>query len=197
MMPTVYGVRVTRQSLVPAMIDPMALSSKLLGTDEYVVRHMRTHSKALVGPILIFILLAALVGLALAFFPVGWGWIPDVIVIGVALVLAVMFCVMPCMKWLSSTYTLTNRRIITRRGIITKTGHDLPLQRINNVSYERGLVDRLFACGTLILTTAAEVPVILPDIPDVERVHVEMTELLFGDKGEISRVERDENHEGA
>jgi hypothetical protein len=46
----------------------------------------------------------------------------------------------------------------------------------------------MLGCGTLMLTTAAEQPVVLTDIPDVERVHVVMTELLFGrDKAEAAR----------
>lgn len=97
--------------------------------------------------------------------------------------------VAPFLRWISSTYTFTDRRIITRRGIITKSGHDLPLTRIVNVAYERGVLDRMLGCGTLILTTAADQPVTLEDIPDVERVHVMMTELLFGKDGKASGPE--------
>ena len=58
----------------------------------------------------------------------------------------------------------------------------LPLRRINNVNYERSLTDRMLGCGTLILETAAGQPLLLPDVPDVERVHVTITELLFRDE---------------
>ncbi|HEY3548611.1 MAG TPA: PH domain-containing protein, partial [Propionicimonas sp.] len=101
-----------------------------------------------------------------------------ILVVGV---LAFIFWVLvPFLRWSTTTYTFTNRRIITRRGIINKSGHDLPLTRIVNVAYARDLSDRIFGCGTLSLTTAADEPVTLDDIPDVERVHVMMTELLFG-----------------
>ncbi len=66
-----------------------------------------------------------------------------------------------------------------------KSGHDLPLARINNVSYRRGPIDQILGCGTLVLTTAADEPVTLDDIPDVEQVHVVMTELLFGGEDPI------------
>ena len=75
---------------------------------------------------------------------------------------------------------MTTRRIITRRGLITRTGHDLPLNRINDVTYERGLLDRILGCGTLVLSTAADDPLTLPDVPHVEQVHLQMTEVLFG-----------------
>ncbi len=40
----------------------------------------------------------------------------------------------------------------------------------------------MLGCGTLILETAAGQPLLLPDVPDVERVHVTITELLFRDE---------------
>lgn len=85
----------------------------------------------------------------------------------------------PLLRWRTTTFTLTNHRLITRRGIITKTGHDLPLSRISNVAYERSLTDRMFGCGTLVFTTSAEAPVALRDIPDVENVGVTISSLLF------------------
>ena len=68
-----------------------------------------------------------------------------------------------------------------RRGILNKIGKDMPLMRINDVSYERTLLDRILGCGTLYIQTAADGGTIeLKDVPDVERLHLEMTELLFG-----------------
>ena len=53
------------------------------------------------------------------------------------LVVVIALTVIPFLRWRTSTYTVTNRRIITRKGILNKTGHDLPLRSINNVTYER------------------------------------------------------------
>ncbi|XCB30998.1 PH domain-containing protein [Arcanobacterium hippocoleae] len=85
----------------------------------------------------------------------------------------------PWLKWHTSTYTVTNRRIITRRGIISKTGHDIPLSRISNVAYEYDFIDRIFGCGTLVLETSADDPLELRDVPKAEELHVQLTELLF------------------
>lgn len=158
----------------------MALDRKLLGEGERVVRHMRTHGKALILPVIWLILLAAVVGAGLALLPADWRPWSIYVLLGLALVLMVPLVLLPFLRWLTTTYTMTDRRIITRRGILYKTGHDLPLRRINNVAYERDLLDRILGCGTLVFTTAAETPVTLPDVPQVERVHVQMTELLFG-----------------
>ncbi len=162
----------------------MGLPLKLLGENETVILHLRTHAKALVLPAFLLVVTATACGFALAVLPEDWQpWGSWAILLLTFLILSV-WVVTPFLRWLTTTYTLTNRRIITRRGIITKRGHDLPLTRINNAAYERGLLDRILGCGTLVLTTAAEEPVTLEDIPDVERVHVVMTELLFsGENG--------------
>ena len=55
----------------------------------------------------------------------------------------------------------------------------LPLLRINDVSYQRSLMDRILGCGTLYIQTAAEGAVVLDDVPDVEHVHLVLTGLLF------------------
>ncbi|MDR1767702.1 MAG: PH domain-containing protein [Propionibacteriaceae bacterium] len=159
----------------------MGLPSKFLGQGEVEILHMRTHGKKLVIPAVVLVVVAVLLGVAIAMTPPDWPpWVVWVEV-GVAVVAWLLWTVYPFLRWLTSTYTLTDRRIITRKGIINKSGHDLPLSRINNVAYQRSLLDRILGCGTLVLTTAAEAPVLLDDIPDVERVHVLMTELLFAD----------------
>lgn len=47
------------------------------------------------------------------------------------------------------------------------------------------LTDRMLGCGTLVLSTASVPPLSLPDMSHVERVHVIMTELLFGDRAAV------------
>lgn len=171
--------------LVPAVLchdDAMGLPRKFLGADEDVILHMRTHGKDLVLPVLGLVLLAAITWVSMAFMPASWTPVGTWVVGAIVAVLFVIMVLVPFLRWRTTTYTLTDRRVITRRGIINKSGHDIPLSRINNVTYERSLLDRVLGCGTLQLTTAAEAPVTLDDVPDVERVHVVMTELLFGDE---------------
>lgn len=107
---------------------------------------------------------------------------PGRIAIGVVgLLVLVVFGAKPFLNWFFSTYTLTNRRLITRHGILTRTGRDIPLMRINDVSYEHGLIDRILGCGTLQIESAGERgQVILPDVPHVEHMHLQMSDLLFG-----------------
>jgi membrane protein YdbS with pleckstrin-like domain len=160
----------------------MAISAKLLGADEYVVVSTRTHWKALIFPVFLLLVVAGAGGFLAAIVPTGSMQTPvRIAILAVGVVVVLTFAAKPFLNWFFSTYTLTNRRLITRHGVLTRTGRDIPLMRINDVSYEHGLIDRMLGCGTLLIESAGERgQVILPDVPHVEHVHLQMSDLLFG-----------------
>ncbi|GAA2237972.1 PH domain-containing protein [Rarobacter faecitabidus] len=158
----------------------MAIPRKFLGKDERVIITMRTHGKAMILPIIGFLAVLAVTSALVVIIPDDWRSWGHWVIGALSLIGFVWLFVLPLLRWLNATYTLTDRRIITRQGILNKTGHDVPLTRINNVTYDRSIIDRVLGCGTLVFTTAAEEPLSLPDVPHVERVHVMVTELLFG-----------------
>ena len=128
----------------------------MLGADEHVVIHTRTHVKAMLLPALAFVLIAAAVGVGAALIPHEARPIGQFAIVVLGVVLAVWLVLLPFLRWRTTTYTITNRRLITRSGILNKVGKDLPLNRINDVSHERSLMDRILGCGSLIVQTAAE-----------------------------------------
>ena len=158
----------------------MVIPQRLLNEGEHVVLSTRTHVKALILPAVVLILLAALGGY-LTSLPDGdhaatgggpSGWSP--------LLLIVWFVIRPFLNWLLTHYTFTNRRLITRTGILTRRGHDIPLNRISDISYEKGLIDRIFGCGTLVISDASEEGrVRLHDIPHVEQAQLTVSDELF------------------
>ncbi|KRF29419.1 PH domain-containing protein [Nocardioides sp. Soil805] len=154
----------------------MAFPTKLLNDGERVVVSTRTHPKALVLPVVVLVLLAA---------AVTWlGTVSDSTGLGlaaglVAAAIAVWFVLRPFLDWLTTTYTFTNRRFIKRSGLIAKEGRTIPLNRISGVDFEIGVVDRLFGCGTLIVSDAStNGRVLLSDIPRVEQVQLRVAEEL-------------------
>lgn len=159
----------------------MASKDKNLGAGEVVLLKIREHAKALFWPFASVLVGIVVVVASLLLLPESWSPVGIYVIVGVVVILLIFSFVIPWLRWLTTTITITDRRIITRRGIINIKGHDLPLRRINNVNYDIDLVDRLFGCGTLILETAAESPLELHDIPKVEQVHVMITEMLFRD----------------
>ena len=156
----------------------MAIPQKLLSEGEHIVISTRTHWKALVLPAIVLIVTCAAAGYLLA----AWGD-KDVLmwtVIVVTAIVIVWWTLRPFVVWLSTEYTVTNRRIINRSGILTRKGRDIPLYRINDVSYERDLLDRLLGCGTLVIAVANEEGnSVLHDVPGVEQIQLKITNLLF------------------
>ncbi len=85
----------------------------------------------------------------------------------------------PLIGWLTTTYTFTNRRFIKRAGLVAKEGRTIPLNRISGVDFEIGVIDRIFGCGTLIVSDAStNGRVLLSDIPRVEQLQLQVAEEL-------------------
>ena len=155
----------------------MAINKKLLNDGETIVFSTRTHVKALFVPALVLIVVAGVAGYAL-------GQVDNdvlrYVIAAVALVILVVYTVWPFLTWLTATYTVTNRRLTTHAGVISRTGHDIPLARISDVSYEKGLLDRILGCGTLIVSDASEQGrVQLHDVPQVEKRQLQLSDLLY------------------
>ena len=154
----------------------MAISQKLLNDGESVVISTRTHPKVLFGALLGLIVTLAVAGYADRKVDNG---IASLVVWILAALVLVWFVVRPLVIWLTASYTITDRRLITRMGVITRRGHDIPLARVSDVAYELGLVDRMFGCGTLIISDASTHGTVrLVDIPHVEDVQRRLNQLL-------------------
>lgn len=154
-----------------------------LGDGEVVVLTRRTHIKMMFLPILGALILVALTVLVILFLPdeLGLGKLIAGIVGGV---LALIVLLPPLMQWACTTYTVTNRRLITRTGVFNKRGHDIPLSRIHDVGFDHGLVDRILGCGTLVIESAGERgQVRLSDVSRVKDMHRALGELLYGGDG--------------
>jgi uncharacterized membrane protein YdbT with pleckstrin-like domain len=166
------------------MMSGVAISAKLLNEGEQVVVSTRTHVKVLLGALVVLLVTVFAVGYlaalasrrldARAARTTVW-----VVLAVLAVVVLVPFVVRPFLRWWTTTYTFTDRRFIQRSGLIAREGRTIPLNRISGVDFEMGIVDRLFGCGTLVVSDASEdgrVP--LKDIPRVEEVQKQVAEEL-------------------
>jgi len=159
----------------------MALSRKLLTEGEREVLSIRTHVKVLTGSAMVLIVTCAATGFLLAVSRNTSVVGPLRILIGVLAVAVFVFLVLlPFGKWLAHTYTITNRRLVEQRGILTRTGRVIPWNRVNDIAFEKSLLDRIFGCGTLIIHDASEQSGLrLRDVPRVAEVHRTLTGLVF------------------
>ena len=70
-------------------------------------------------------------------------------------------------------------------------GRDIPLARINDVSFEKGLLDRLLGSGGLVVESAGEHgQILLNDIPRVEFTQATLFRLVEEEQRRLERNER-------
>jgi len=156
------------------------------------VLRLHAHGKTLVKPAGILLLIIAVALTVIIFLPQSsTGLWPVRLVVGAAaLVAAIVFFGVPFLKWRSTTYELTNRRLRLREGILTRSGRDFPLNRISDVSFKQGLIDRLFGCGQLIVESPGEQgELILTEIPQVRRVQGLLFQLVGDEAARVGRAD--------
>ena len=166
--------------------------SSLTGGEQPVLL-LHPHWKTLIRPILVAVLVVAVALVAEALIR-GSDAMAARGAVGVVTVLVLMvWLIVPVLRWRTTTYELTTKRLRTRFGIVTRRGRDIPLTRINDVSFEKGPLDRLLGAGRLVVESAGEHgQIVLRDIPHVEYVQSTLFRLV---EDEQRRLERDQRNQ--
>src|SRR5947199_8655672 len=128
----------------------MPFPKRLLIEGEELVLDLRPHPIALAGPIL-----GTVVALAVAIWlwttSLAW-WIP----LALLVIVFVIYPLPQLVAWLTSIFAVTSDRVIHRQGFIAKRSMEIPLEAINDVRFEQGIVDRMVSAGTLVISSASE-----------------------------------------
>jgi uncharacterized membrane protein YdbT with pleckstrin-like domain len=154
----------------------MAFPKRLLAEDEEIALDLHPHWKQLVVPVLLVPIVVGVATYVIFLIPHGSAqrWLQWAVVI-VAALLLLRFSLWPYLKWQTTHYVLTNRRVIIRTGVLGRSGRDIPLTRVNDASFHHSLFERMLGCGTLTIESAGEHgQVVLPEVPKVEAVQREV-----------------------
>lgn len=169
------------------------IPKRLLGDDEEVVMAMRPHWKEMVWPVLVLLVVSPLATYVATIVPESdWqAWLRLAVVV-VAAVILLRWVLWPFLRWLTTAYIITDRRLITRVGIIARLGRDMPLSRVNDVTFEHSsLLERVLGCGTLVVESAGERgQLVLRDVPKVEEVQRDVYRLAEDDEERRRHAER-------
>lgn len=154
----------------------MGYPDNVLAADERVVLHRHPHWKRLIGPVLVLLMATAVAGFGLGVVNhTTWDQLAkNVVMIVIAVIWSILVCWLtfwPGLNWRATHFVITDRRVMFRHGVVTRSGIDIPLARINSVEFRHGLLDRMVRTGTLIIESAAQDPLEFDDIPRVEQVH--------------------------
>jgi uncharacterized membrane protein YdbT with pleckstrin-like domain len=159
----------------------VAYPDDLLVEDEQVVVHRHPHWKMLVVPVVVLLLvvgvtsfLAAVVS-AQSWAP--WAWLG---LAAAGLALAGRFTVYPVVRWRTTHFVVTDRRVLVREGVFARQGMDIPLRRISSVQFRQGLLERVLGAGTLVIESESDESLEFDDVPGVRRVHA----VLYNEVGQ-------------
>ncbi|HMS74555.1 PH domain-containing protein [Gordonia sp. (in: high G+C Gram-positive bacteria)] len=153
----------------------MGIPKENLAQGERIILQRHPHWKCLVAPMLVFVIATGTAGVLAGLASDKLDGTARTWALGTVLVIwlgmAGWFLVRPLLSWKTTHFVVTNKRVIFRNGIITRSGNDIPLPRINTIEFQHGLIDRMLHTGSLVIESASDEPLTFDNIPEVERVH--------------------------
>ncbi len=111
--------------------------------DERVIKHAEIHPGSLYLPLLFVIISFVLMLFQLFFF--------------IMFLLAIAWLVIRFISYTSTDLILTNKRVFGKTGLISTTQMQSPLNMINSVAFNNGIIGKLLGYGTVHITTASTV----------------------------------------
>ena len=139
----------------------MAYPRRLLTEGEEVVVEVHPHWAFLGWTVPVSVLaLAALVAQS-----VGWSSAPRFVhdTLYGLLGLALLWTAVRTLKWRTTTVVITNVRLVARRGVLSRSGLDVRLDRMNEISYHQSIVERVLGTGRLMVEVGGETGVVIFD----------------------------------
>ncbi len=78
------------------------------------------------------------------------------IVVAIVVAGALIAFVQQLIKWVSTDFVVTSERCIYRSGIISKSGVEIPLDRVNTVFFNQSIFERIIRAGDIGIESAGE-----------------------------------------
>ena len=125
---------------------PMGFPRELLSDDEEIVVDMHPHWWKLV-PISILLAVVIIGGLAvLVAAGSGIGWLIARVVVAIVVLATLAAFATRYARWTTTEFVVTTERVISRTGVLAKSGIEIPLDRINTVFFEQQPFERILGC---------------------------------------------------
>jgi uncharacterized membrane protein YdbT with pleckstrin-like domain len=157
----------------------MAFPESVLDDGEQVIRNLRPHWRRVAFPIILLPIVAGVTAYLCSLDKINNHKPLVYLIVVVAVVILIWWSARPLLGWLSTRYCVTNRRVLVRTGVLSRNGRDIPLTRVNDVSFQRTVIERMFGSGTLTIESAGERgQVVLKDVPQVEAVQRDIYRLV-------------------
>jgi|SRR5205085_6043748 len=133
----------------------MAFPRKYLNEGEDIVLEQRPHWFFLAGPAAA-LLLALVIVIAVSARVAGDVQRLAMIPLLLLVLLALVWFVARYAKWATTSFVVTTDRLIHRTGVVSKSGREIPLERLNDVSFHATIFQRMLGAGDLLIESAGE-----------------------------------------
>ncbi|MDX6589269.1 MAG: hypothetical protein QOI84_543 [Solirubrobacterales bacterium] len=129
------------------MLAPVSLN---LSPGEQVIFEGHPSWRAILGFYLKGLLVAVILGVIAKLFDAGGATVFLIVLVVIALTVLIGF-----IKRVATTYTITDRRLNIKRGIVSREIQETRLERVQNVNYSQSVYQRLMQIGDVDFDTAA------------------------------------------
>ncbi len=129
------------------MLAPVSLN---LSPGETVIFQGHPSWRAILGFYLKGLVVAIVLGVVAKLLGAGSGVVFLIVLVVLALTVLIGF-----VKRVATTYTITNRRLNIKRGIISREVQETRLERVQNVNYNQSVYQRVMQIGDVDFDTAA------------------------------------------
>jgi hypothetical protein len=158
----------------------MGYPSKLLNPGEQLAVDVRPHWKYLAGPA--SALIVVLAGAVAALVANVYQW-AELALAGL-LVVCVGWLAVRYVKWATTSFAVTSERLVLRKGVLRRTGREIRLDSLTDISYSQSLVDRVLRCGDILLESPGrDSQEVFPDLPHPVSIQNEIYRLLDQRRG--------------
>jgi membrane protein YdbS with pleckstrin-like domain len=141
-----------RSRLPGPTLSGMPFPRQLLNQDEDIVLDVHPHWLFFAEPALT---LAGLIILAIVLAVVAGNATLN-IVMGILILVALVWAGWRALTWNTTHFVITSDRLIYRSGVFAKRGIQIPIERVNNVNFRQGVLERIVGAGDLLVESAGE-----------------------------------------
>ena len=130
----------------------MPFPRRLLNEHEEVIIDLRPHWWFLSGPVAALFVTVALAVAVLAEVDNRAAEAAA----GLLVVVALVWFAGRYARWATTNFVVTTDRLVFRQGVLAKRGKEIPLERVNDISYSQSIFERMIGAGDLMIESAGE-----------------------------------------
>ena len=100
------------------------------------------------------------------------------------LVVCVLWLAVRYLRWATTSFAVTSERLVLRKGVLRRTGREIRLDSLTDISCSQSLTDRVLRCGDILLESPGrDSQEVFPDLPHPVGIQNEIYRLLNQRRG--------------